>query len=216
MLKFLYVADPMCSWCYGFSKELVRFLENKPNAELDIVLGGLRAYNTEVLDADQREMILSHWDRVQQVSGLPFNMTGLDKSGFIYDTEPACRAVVAAKILTEDMPTSVNFLAFQAIQHAFYAEAQDITDEHVLAEIVVEALNRADRSFTFDVASFLETMTDVSTKEETRMHFQQIQRWGIRGFPVLLLVQEDGLHMLSSGYAKCEEVAKNFEALFPS
>ena len=83
MSKFLYIADPMCSWCYGFSLELQKLIDSRPDSELDIVLGGLRAYNKEVMDDDTRQMILSHWQRVQDVSGLPFDMTGLNKDGFI-------------------------------------------------------------------------------------------------------------------------------------
>lgn len=208
--KFLYIADPMCSWCYGFSQELQKFLAEIPDAELDIVLGGLRAYNTQIMDPDQRDMILSHWEKVQQVSGLPFDMTGLSKPGFIYDTEPACRAVVTAKILTEDMPTKINFAVFQAIQDAFYAEAKDVTNEKVLAEVAVQALNAYENSDVFDVASFLETLQSPESKDETRQHFQQIQRWGVRGFPVLLLVKEDGLHMLSSGYTSAQDLFNAF------
>lgn len=208
--KFLYIADPMCSWCYGFSQELQKFLAEIPDAELDIVLGGLRAYNTQIMDPDQRDMILSHWEKVQQVSGLPFDMTGLSKPGFIYDTEPACRAVVTAKILTEDMPTKINFAVFQAIQDAFYAEAKDVTNEEVLAEVAVQALNAYENSDVFDVASFLETLQSPESKDETRQHFQQIQRWGVRGFPVLLLVKEDGLHMLSSGYTSAQDLFNAF------
>lgn len=211
--KFLYIADPMCSWCYGFSHELQKFLVEIPDAELDIVLGGLRAYNKQTMDADQREMILSHWEKVRQVSGLPFDMTGLDKPDFIYDTEPACRAVVTAKILTEDMPTKINFAVFQTIQHAFYAEAKDVTDELVLAEVAVQALNAYENSDVFDVASFLETLHSAESKEETRQHFEQVQRWGVRGFPMLLLVREDGLHTLSSGYSKSDEIRNHYQAL---
>lgn len=212
--KFLYIADPMCSWCYGFSHELQMFLAEIPDAELDIVLGGLRAYNTQVMDHDQRDMILAHWEKVQQASGLPFDMTGLDKTDFIYNTEPACRAVVTAKILTEDMPTKINFAVFQAIQHAFYAEAKDVTNEFVLAEVAVQALNAYENSDAFDVASFLESLRSAESKDETRQHFEQIQRWGVRGFPMLLLVKEDGLHTLSSGYTKAQDLLDSFhEAL---
>ncbi|MFZ6818245.1 DsbA family protein [Undibacterium sp. Ji22W] len=208
--KFLYIADPMCSWCYGFSHELQKFLAEIPDVELDIVLGGLRAYNTQRMDADQREMILSHWEKVRQASGLPFDMTGLDKPDFIYDTEPACRAVVTAKILTEDLPTKINFAVFQAIQQAFYAEAKDVTNEMVLAEVAVQALNAYENSDVFDVVSFLETLRSAESKDETRQHFEQVQRWGVRGFPMLLLVKEDGLHTLSSGYTKVQELTDSF------
>ena len=50
MTHLIYIADPMCSWCYGFGPELTSLLDTLPDARLDIVLGGLRAYNTEVMD----------------------------------------------------------------------------------------------------------------------------------------------------------------------
>lgn len=203
--KFLYIADPMCSWCYGFSLELSKLLELLPGSQVDIVLGGLRAHNKEVMDDDTRQMILSHWQKVADVSGLPFDMNGLNKPQFTYDTEPACRAVVAAKLLLDEADGKEVFSVFRAIQHAFYAEAKDVTQDKVLAEICVGALNQIE-SNAYDVESYLETLQSPSTKDETRQHFEQIQRWGIRGFPVLCVVKEDGLHMIASGYTKLENL----------
>ena len=203
--KFLYIADPMCSWCYGFSLELSKLLETLPNAEVDIVLGGLRAYNTEVMDDDTRQMILSHWQKVADVSGLPFDMTGMNKPGFIYNTEPACRAVVTAKLLADDGDAGDLLKVFRAIQHAFYAAAKDVTNEAVLAEVCVNALNK-NGAGAYDVESYLETLQSPSTHDETRQHFEQIQRWGIRGFPVLCVVKDNGLHIIASGYTKLENL----------
>jgi putative protein-disulfide isomerase len=203
--KFLYIADPMCSWCYGFSLELSKLLETLPDAEVDIVLGGLRAYNTEVMDDDTRQMILSHWQKVADVSCLPFDMTGMNKPGFIYNTEPACRAVVTAKLLADDGAPDDLLKVFRAIQHAFYAEAKDVTNEAVLAEVCVNALNQ-NGAGAYDVESYLETLQSPSTHDETRQHFEQIQRWGIRGFPVLCVVKDNGLHMIASGYTQLENL----------
>lgn len=213
MSKFLYIADPMCSWCYGFSLELQKLIDSRPGSELDIVLGGLRAYNKEVMDADTRQMILSHWQRVQDVSGLPFDMTGLNKEGFIYDTEPACRAVVTAKLLADDSNAEQSLALFRAVQHGFYAQGLDVTKDEILAQICVEALNNGEHDGAYDVASYLETMQAPSTRDETRLHFEQIQRWGIRGFPVLCLVKDDGLHMIASGYVKLEVLQQNLTEL---
>lgn len=211
MTQLLYIADPMCSWCYGFGPELRAFLKRLPDANIDIVLGGLRAYNRQILDEANREMILQHWRKVAQVSGLAFDFSALDKPNFIYDTEPACRAVVTAKLLAEGMSSMAILDVFDAIQHAFYVRAEDVTNETVLARVASQALNDFDASEAFDAESFLETLSDPSTKDETRQHFEQIQRWGVRGYPVLMLVKHDGLHMLSSGYTTADVLLKNFE-----
>ena len=113
MAKLIYIADPMCSRCYGFGPELNTLLSGLPDTQLELIVGGLRAYNKEVMDEKLKATLLEHWKKVEQVSGLPFAPNGLSHAGFIYDTEPACRAVVAAGMLAPDTALDV----FHAIQH---------------------------------------------------------------------------------------------------
>ena len=213
MTHLIYIADPMCSWCYGFGPELQGLLDTLPDARLDIVVGGLRAFNTETMDTEKRNMILGHWKHVEDASGLPFTRNGMSQAGFIYDTEPACRTVVAARTLADDLPASAILDVFHAIQHAFYAEGKDVTDLHLLAEIAVEALNKTAGGDSFDAASFHETLTAPMTMAETRQDFAQTQRWGINGFPTLLLAQDDSLHMIANGYTKTANLVAALNAL---
>ena len=175
MTQLIYVADPMCSWCYGFGPELDALLDVLPDARLDIVLGGLRAGNTEPLDAARKAAILTHWQHVEQASGLPFARSGMERPGFIYDTEPACRAVVAARLLGTDLdlPWRIALDVFHAIQHAFYAEGRDVTDLQVLAQIDVAALADAGglAGQPIDSASFLDLLGTGSTIAQTRQDF---------------------------------------------
>jgi len=206
MTQLIYIADPMCSWCYGFGPELDGLLAATPEAQMDIVVGGLRAYTNEVMDEAKKLSILGHWKHVADASGLPFSDTGMARPGFIYDTEPACRAVVATRTLAEDLPPRAKLAIFRAIQHAFYAEGKDVTKADVLAEACVSALNLACGAGSYDMESFLETLSAYPTSAETRADFEQTQRWGIRGFPALLLVHRGALHMIASGYTKTAEL----------
>ena len=202
MTHLIYIADPMCSWCYGFGPELQGLLNMLPDARLDIIVGGLRAFNTETMDAEKRNMILGHWKHVEEASGLPFTRDGMSQPGFIYDTEPACRTVVAARTIADDLPSGAILDLFHAIQHAFYADGKDVTDLHLLAEIAVASLNKTTGANSFDTESFYETLTAPMTMEEARQDFAQTQRWGINGFPALLLEHENALHMIANGYTK--------------
>lgn len=93
----VYFADPMCSWCYGFGPEVDALVRDRPALRIDLVMGGLRAYNTAKADPAFRETIAGHWAHVAAESGLAFNESALAREGFVYDTEPACRAVVVAR-----------------------------------------------------------------------------------------------------------------------
>ncbi|HTD04829.1 DsbA family protein [Undibacterium sp.] len=208
MTQLIYIADPMCSWCYGFGPELEALLAAVPEAQMDIIVGGLRAYTTEAMDDAQKATILGHWQHVAAASGLPFSRAGMAQAGFIYDTEPACRAVVTSRILADDLPPRAKLAVFRAIQHAFYAEGRDVTRTDVLSEVCVTALNLASGG-GYDIESFQETMTAYPTSVETRADFEQTQRWGIRGFPALLLVHEGALHMIASGYAKTADLLES-------
>jgi putative protein-disulfide isomerase len=57
----------------------------------------LRPFNAQPATAEFREMLRGHWRHVATASGLPFSEAALDKPGFVYDTEPSCRAVVTAR-----------------------------------------------------------------------------------------------------------------------
>ena len=125
-MQLIFVGDPMCSWCYGFGKELSAVLQARPDLPLQIVVGGLRAGGSEVLDEAGKQFRLTHWARVEAASGLPFNREALmARKGFVYDTEPICRAVVAARNIAPEAPL---LDVFRALQHAFYVDGLDTTD----------------------------------------------------------------------------------------
>ena len=46
-----------------------------------------------------KDYIREAWTRVGAATGQPFDFSFLDREGFVYDTEPACRAVVTARRL---------------------------------------------------------------------------------------------------------------------
>ena len=101
--RLIYFADPMCSWCWGFSPTINRVVERYgSDMVIEPIMGGLRAGNTELLDAKGKEYIRGHWQHVHKASGQPFDFTFFDRDDFVYDTEPACRAVVTMRRLKPD------------------------------------------------------------------------------------------------------------------
>ena len=68
----IYVGDPMCSWCYGFSPELVKVVEAlKEKVKFELVLGGLRPYNTQTM-VELKAFLTKHWQDVSDRSGQSF------------------------------------------------------------------------------------------------------------------------------------------------
>lgn len=198
----VYFADPMCSWCYGFGPELEALLLDHPVSRIDLVMGGLRAFNAEVTTPAFRATIAGHWAHVAMETGLPFNDGALAREGFVYDTEPACRAVVA--IRAADPARALPFM--RQVQHAFYAKGRDVTDAEVLADVA--SAQGCDR------AAFLEAFASDVTKDAARDDFAATQRSGVTGFPTLAVGYPDGRHFLVAvGFTRAATLAERLDRI---
>ena len=201
MTQLIYVADPMCSWCYGFGPELSRLLSELGDAELGLVMGGLRSGTTEPMDAQRKATLHEHWQQVHEASGLPFSDAAMADPGFVYDTEPACRAVVAVREL---LPArSLDY--FHAVQEAFYADAKDVTRSDVLADIA--------ETMAIPRAEFIATFESALTREATQQDFLITQRWGVSGFPTLIMEHRERLHALTVGYTKTDDLSARMRSI---
>jgi putative protein-disulfide isomerase len=187
---FLYFADPLCSWCYGFGPEISRFLERRPGDRLDLVMGGLRAGNRDTMSTAFRNMLRGHWRHVAEASGLPFSEAILDREDFIYDTEPPCRGVVTAR----NIEPAKTFAFFKAVQDGFYRDGREVTRALVLSDIAAET--------GYDRAEFLGMLESVEMREATRNDFAMAQSLGVGGFPTLAAAQGPQLYLVTSGFVK--------------
>ena len=207
MPTLIYIADPMCSWCYGFGPELNALLEGLPGLPIELVVGGLRAFNTAVMDDATRDELMSHWEKVHATSGLTMLDNAVIAPGFIYDTEPACRAVVTARTLSAEAALPV----FHAIQQAFYAEGRDVTRGDILAEVACAALARTGLVHTPN--SFLTLWSSAQMRQATLDDFTLTKSWHVDGFPMLILDRNGQLDMVTSGFARMPALVDQLQLL---
>ncbi|MFJ4373748.1 DsbA family protein [Pseudomonas japonica] len=187
--RLLYVMDPMCSWCWGFAPVAAALIDQAREAGVQtrLVVGGLRS-GSSALDASTRRYILEHWQAVNQATGQTFEFDGAMPDGFVYDTEPACRALVTARSLDADKVWTLLAL----IQQAFYQRAEDVT----LAPTLVNLAELAG----FDRAAFAAAFTSADQRSATAADFTWVQDLGIAGFPTLLAERNGQLALLTNGY----------------
>ena len=92
----IYFADPMCSWCYGFSPVMEDIRRAFGRAlPVRLVMGGLRPGTETPMTQEAKDSLRGHWTHITEATGLPFGGAVLDDPGFLYDTDPAARAVHA-------------------------------------------------------------------------------------------------------------------------
>ena len=197
-MNLIYVADPICSWSYGFGKELAALRAMHPELSLHIVTGGSHAGRGAVLDLQGRQMRLRHWERVQANTGLPFDRTAfLARDHIVDDSEPASRAFVAARRLA---PQADLLAVLRRLQHAFYAEGRDIASGPTLAELVVGELQA--QGLDIDTRRFEAEWRSEGALMETRADFRLARMLGADNVPSLLLDTGRGIVEISPGYAE--------------
>lgn len=193
-IEFVYVGDPMCSWCWGFAPVLDAMIR-RYDIPMQTVVGGLRpGPNAEPLDEITRRTLAEHWDHVEEASGQPFDRAALEREDWVYDTELGAIAVVTMRRLDE----SRTFDFFKRLQRAFYAENVDITDPGAYPGLL--------EGFEVDRAEFMDLLQSEEMKREAWADFALARRLTATGFPTLLLrVGEDYL-LVTRGYLPWESL----------
>jgi putative protein-disulfide isomerase len=191
-----YFADPMCSWCWGFSPVITR-IKDVFGEQISISLnfGGLRPGTTEPIQSALREEILQHWHEVQNLTKQDFLFDNALAEGFVYDTEPASRAVVCFAQLRAEHTLAY----FSSIQAAFYTEGRNVSQEKVLSALAMH--------YDIDAQAFHQLFNSEKMKSHTAEHFKRSRQAGVRGFPTLMWQQGKDVEMLSAGYVSWEAIS---------
>jgi len=194
-LEFIYVGDPMCSWCWGFAPVLER-MEEIYEIPIRVVVGGLRP-GPEAQELDDRvAMTLAHhWEQVEHASGQPFDHGFLERrDGWVYDTETPAIAVAAMRELNPD-----ETLRFHSrLQRAFYAEGIDITDRSRYPELL--------DGFDVDRDKFLEMLGSDEMRKAAWRDFSEARALGANGFPTLLVRDGEEYGIVTRGYLSADRL----------
>ncbi len=201
MKQIIYFADPMCSWCYGFTG-VIDEIETKYGDKLDIKIipGGYSPGTTEPMKDDYKEMLQRVWSQIEQRTGMPFDTSmKFATADFCYDTEPPSRAFA----VIQKLQPNVEWPFFKALQKAFYADNLDLTKEEVLADLAEEFGVERDR--------FIEQFRSEELKQLTEQGFITSQSMGIRGFPTLVGISGQQGQLITHGYQPFSALQEELE-----
>lgn len=186
-MQFIYVLDPMCSWCWAFQRSFSDLTAQYPEIPTQYLLGGLAPDTDEPMPGELRTKLQDIWRHIEAKTGTPFNHAFWQNNTPRRSTWRACRAV----ILAEDVGTSsVEMVA--AIQQAYYTQALNPSDRSTLVDIC--------RKLGGDAELFSQKLDDPETQEALNQHRQLASQLGAEGFPALLLAIEDKVYPIAYGY----------------
>jgi len=188
--RLFYIHDPMCSWCYAFSRSWAALQAELPeNIAIIYLAGGLAPDTTEPMPLSMRHTIQQIWQRIEQtVPGVSFNYDFWSRNTPIRSTYPACRAVLAArKQRAESEPEMV-----QAIQRAYYQKA--------LNPSLPETLQGCAREIGLDVAVFDRDLISPEIDDALQHEIRQARQLDVYSYPSLRLVHNNAVFSIPIDY----------------
>jgi len=165
--------------------------------EVQMIMGGLRPFNTETMK-DLSAFLQKEWQKVEQLSGQYFKYDLLANHSFVYDTEPACRAVITMRRVAPEF----TFHYFKALQKAFYSENKDITDTTTLIELTEE--------FDINHEVFKKEFVSQNLRLITLNEFNYSSKIGISSFPTIGIQKGEQINILAKGFINAKELIEQY------
>ena len=200
-ITLFYVHDPMCSWCWGFQKTWYEVQKKLPNnIKVEHLVGGLAPDSDDTMPKSMQTAISGYWQTIQEkIPGTEFNFNFWENCKPRRSTYPACRATLAAKLLE---PTSEKQM-IQAIQHAYYLNAKNPSDEVTLIECA--------RNIGLDEKAFQQALNSHEIEEQLQQQINFSRSMGAQGFPSLILKKSEELQAIFIDYNNPQTIIQQIE-----
>jgi putative protein-disulfide isomerase len=173
----IYVHDPMCSWCWGFSPTLKALRQQlPPKIRFQRLVGGLAPDSNEPMPIEIQHKLQNIWRTIQEkIPGTEFNFDFWEVCQPRRSTYPACRAVLSARAmqpaLEEDM--------ISAIQTAYYTRAMNPSNADTLRQLAQE--------IGLDPQQFSKQLHSETIEQALQQDLRQARQMGANSFPSLVL-----------------------------
>ena len=119
----------MCSWFWGIAPSVEALVGECARRGLGfrLTVGGLRPGGGDAWTPAVRAFLRREWKRIATVTGRLFGFALLQRAVYDYDTEPACRAVVAVQrlALAQGGDPLPPLCWFAAMQRRFHVQGDD-------------------------------------------------------------------------------------------
>ena len=207
-IRLYYSHDPMCSFCWGFRpewKKLRGLLRDQyPNIELVYIMGGLAPDSDEPMPMAMQDKLQATWHYIEErIPGTHFNFDFWRLQQPRRSTYPACRAVMAAKMLEQELEEPMIL----AIQKAYYLEALNPSNEDTL-------INCAE-SIGLDPHRFREVLRSEACDQAFTNDRHLSRSLGISSFPSLVIAAGQRRFNIPVNYNNARGMLLQIEEVIP-
>lgn len=185
--RFIYVHDPMCSWCWAHKPQWTKLSEQLSEfVSVEYRVGGLAPDSDEPMPKALQQSLISYWQKIHDEYDRPFNFDFWTKNQPRRSTYPACRAVLAARRQHQELAM------ITALQEAYYLRALNPSDVDVHHQLAKE-LGLNVEVFKKDIKS-----SELQTEFEDEIAFSRALP--IQGFPSMVLIHNEMAHSIVLNY----------------
>jgi putative protein-disulfide isomerase len=201
--ELIYIYDPLCGWCYGFSPVMQKLKENyKDKFNFIILSGGLAISDNPKSIKEGFSFIKNALQEVTDETGVEFGKPFLelaDEGSYIYNSEPPCVALTVFKSIKPERA----FAFSHDMQLSFFKEGKSLNDSATYLELV--------KKFDVNPDEFLKKFREDEYKKKTYQEFETAEKLDANGFPTIIIRNAEQTKVISNGYQDYETVSKLIE-----
>ena len=200
-IRFQYIFDPLCGWCYASSPALAALTQEWP-AQLDLLPSGMfSGAGARPMSADWAAYAWSNDQRIATATGEVFSDAYHDQVLLDGSTPFDSTAINLALTAVRQISSELEPTLLRHLQLARYVAGRNTSSAQVVAEVTAAALTDAGHAVgATQLSQRLETDSTLAqqTDARTRSTQQLMSRLGIRGVPQLLAEVDGKLHTIPS------------------
>jgi len=208
-ITILYFYDPLCGWCYGFSEVIKQFwLKHKDNWHFEVFSGGMVTGERIGPLANIAPYLRNAYKTVEERTGVLFGKAYLDElfgeaSMLMSSIEPG---IVLSIFKSFETGNDIAFAS--AIQKAIYYNG--------VAPTKMEAFAPYAAQHGVAEEDFLSRLKKPAYHDAVLKDFELSKRYGVQGFPTLLMKSNTENHLLAHGYVDLETLESRVNEIVAS
>lgn len=204
----IYVMDPLCGWCYGFSPVMQRVYDTyKEQAHFEVVTGGMVTGNEIGPIGAIAPFLKKATAQVTQHTGAEFSPKFIDTilaegTQILTSVEPS----IAVQICKSKKPDSL-FAFLTALHKEIYI--------HGLKTANISDYSRLFREIGFDGSKFMNDFKNKKHRDMAHRDFKKAESLGVESYPALLMRSKQGIKVIARGYVHWNQLFFQLQQEFP-
>lgn len=196
----IYVMDPLCGWCYGFSPVMQKVYDTyKDKVNFQVVTGGMIIDEKVGPIGKIAPFLKKATAQVTQHTGAEFSPLFLDTilqkgTQILTSLQPS----IAIQICKKEKPDSI-FSFLTALHKDIYI--------HGLQTAEAKDYGRLAKAMGFDPKSFINFVSKQEYIDAAKEDFKEAEALGIESYPALLLRETEGIRVISRGFVHWDQLS---------